>query len=118
MKTFVVLGVSAAAILGGCTVKETTVRQVAAPPRVVYAPAPTVVYQSPPPTVVYQQQQPLIYSAPSTQSVSVTYSGPGDFQLAWQKADTYCDAHYGNTRVRLVSDDREAGRAVFACDTL
>ena len=117
MRTIYLLGV-AAAVLGGCTVKETTVRQVAAPPTVVYeTPAPTVVYQSPP-TVVYQQQEPIMYSAPSTQSVSVTYTGLSGFQLAWQKADTYCDAHYGNTRVRLVSDDRTSGRAVFACDTL
>jgi len=117
MKTIFVLGV-AAAVLAGCTVRETTVRQEAAPPRVVYAPPPTVVYQSPAPTVVYQQQQPLVYSAPSTQSVSVTYSGAGGYELAWQKADTYCDEHYGNTRVRLISDVRAAGRAVFACDTL
>src|SRR5262249_32552782 len=113
MKTIFVLGV-AAAVLAGCTVKETTVRQEAAPPRVVYAPAPTVVYQSPPPTIV--EQQPVIYSAPSTQSVAVTYQGMNGIQLAWQKADNYCRSQYGNSRVRLVSDDRTAGRAVFACD--
>jgi len=113
MKTILVLG-AAAAVLAGCSIKETEVRQAAAPPRVVYVPAPTVVYQSPPTTV----EQPMIYSAPSTQSVAVTYQGMNGFQLAWQKADTYCDDHYGNTRVRLISDDRTAGRAVFACDTL
>ena len=117
MKCIIVLGATAA-ILGGCSFRETTIRQAEAPPPVVYeTPAPTVVYQSPP-AAVYPQQQPVIYSAPSTQSVSVTYNGPNGFQLAWQKADTYCDAHYGNTRVRLVSDDRTAGRATFACDQL
>ena len=114
MKTILVLG-AAAAVLGGCTIKETEVRQAAAPPRVVYTPAPTVVYQSPP-TVV--EQQPVIYSAPSPQSVAVTYQGMNGIQLAWQKADNYCRSQYGNSRVRLVSDDRTAGRAVFACDTL
>src|SRR5262245_6165533 len=115
MKAILVLGV-AAAVLGGCTFKETEVRQAEAPPRVVYTPPPTVVYQLPPPTVV--EQQPVIYSAPSTQSVAVTYQGMNGIQLAWQKADTYCRSQYGNSRVRLVSDDRTAGRAVFACDTL
>src|SRR5262249_32772419 len=99
--------------------------------RVVYtpAPAPTVVYQSPPPAVVYpqqqypqqqylQQQQRVTYSPPSNHGIAVTYRGPNGFQLAWQKATTYCTAHYGNTRVRLISDDRTAGRVLFACDQL
>jgi len=115
MKTIIVLGV-AAAVLGACTFESTTVRRAEAP--VVYeTPAPTVVYQAPPPTVVYQQQPLVAYSAPAG-SVSVTYSGPGGFQLAMQKADAYCDEHYGNSRVRLISDDRIAGRATFACDQL
>ena len=118
MRSIIIVAIAASAAVAGCTFKSTTVRQGEAPPVVYEAPAPIVVYQSPPPTVVYQQQQPVMYSAPSTQSVSVTYKGPNGYQLAWGKATTYCDVHYGNSRVRLVSDDQVAGRATFACDQL
>src|SRR5262249_48244754 len=65
-----------------------------------------------------EQQQGGAYSPPSNDHITVTYRGPNDFQFAWQKATNYCASHYGNSRVRLVSDDRTAGRAVFACDAL
>ena len=109
MKAILVLGM-AATVLGGCVVRET---------RVVYtpAPAPRVVYQSPP-AVAYPQQQLVTYSPPSNHGIAVTYKGANGIQLAWQKADNYCRSQYGNSRVRLVSDDRAAGHAVFACDQL
>jgi hypothetical protein len=113
MRTFIVILTAAA--LAGCTFKSTTVRQAEAPPRVVYTqPAPSVVYQAPP-AVVYQEPVTVPYNAPATQSVSVTYTGVNGFQLAAQKADAYCDSHYGNSDARLITDDRSAGRAVFAC---
>ena len=109
---WLVLG-AAAVTLGGCTVRRTTVAQ-PEPPVGYEVPAPAVVDQSPS-TVVYQQQPPVLYGGP-TYTVAVTYAGSNGFALAWQKANTYCAAHYGNSRVRLVSDDRMAGRAMFACD--
>jgi len=81
-----------------------------APPPVVYQAQPTVVYQTPP--TVYQAQAP---SAPPAGTVSVTYTGLNGYQLAWQKADSYCVAHYGNTRVELISNDDSGGRAMFGC---
>ena len=63
---------------------------------------------------MYQQQSPVVYSAP-TQSVSVTYRGPNGFELAEQKADSYCNDHYFRSNARLVNDDRIAGRATFQC---
>src|SRR5262245_13945372 len=118
MKAIIALGVAAVA-LGACTFRSTTVRPAEAPPpaTVVYpAPPPSVVYQSPP-TVVYQQQPTTAYGG-RTYNVAVNYTGPNGFELATQKADAYCDEHYGNSRVRLVSDDRIAGRATFACEQL
>jgi alkanesulfonate monooxygenase SsuD/methylene tetrahydromethanopterin reductase-like flavin-dependent oxidoreductase (luciferase family) len=50
--------------------------------------------------------------------VSVTYSGPNGYRLAWQKADSYCVAHYGNTRVELLANDEAAGRATFGCNRI
>jgi hypothetical protein len=104
----------AAVTVAGCTFKSTTVRREAPPPAtVVYAqPAPTVVYQSPP-TVVYQQP-PVVHSAPS-QTVAVNYRGTNGFEVAAQKADAYCEERYGSTGVRLITDNRSAGRATFAC---
>jgi hypothetical protein len=111
MRTLIVILATAA--LAGCTFKSTTVRQAETPPRVVYAqPAPTVVYQ-PAPTVVYQQPA-TVYAAP-TKSVAVNYAGLNGFELAAQKADAYCNDHYGSNGVRLIADDRSAGRATFAC---
>ena len=114
----IALGV-AAATLGGCTVRHTTVARAQAEPPVVYeVPVPAVVDQAPPSsTVVFQQQPPALYNAPSY-NVAVTYTGVDGLQLAWQRATTYCVAHYGNSRVRLVTDDPAAGRAMFACDQL
>jgi hypothetical protein len=115
MRTFIAILTMAA--LAGCTFKSTTVKQAETPPpRVVYTqPASTVVYQAPP-AVVYQEPVTVPYNTPATQSVSVTYTGVNGFQLAAQKADAYCDSHYGNSDARLITDDRSAGRAVFACD--
>jgi hypothetical protein len=122
MRSIIIVAVGASAALAGCTFKSTTVRRAETPPpaAVVYAqPAPTVVYQTPPtvvyqtpPTVVYQQQP--VYNVPN-QTVAVTYSGLNGFELAAQKADAYCDEHYGRSGVRLIRDDRSAGRATFAC---
>jgi hypothetical protein len=113
MRTAVVLAVLATAALAGCTVKSTTVKQADAPPAIVYQqPAPTVVYKAPP-AVVYEQA-PAVYNAPN-RSVAVTYTGRGGFELAAQKADAWCDEHYGASDVQLVRDDQRAGRATFAC---
>jgi hypothetical protein len=109
MKTIGIAALVAAAALAGCTFKSTTVER---PAPVVYAqPAPTVVYQAPP-TVVYEQ--PPAYSAPQ-RSIVVNYTGTNGFQLAAQRADAYCDEHYGDSDVRLVNDNRSTGRATFAC---
>ena len=89
--------------MAGCTFKSTTVRRAESPP--------TVVYEAPP-TVVYQQQP--VYNVPN-QTVAVNYRGPNGFELAAQKADAYCDERYGSSDVRLITDDRRAGRATFAC---
>ena len=123
MRTILIGAAIAATALSGC-ISSTTVHRAETPPpaTVVYEqPAPVVVYQSPQ-TVAYQQQQPVyrapvVYSAPAG-TVAVNYTGPSGFQLAWQKADSYCVGHYGNTAVQLVSDDRIAGRATFACQRL
>ena len=109
MRTMIVLGVAAVG-LAGCFSSTTVERRPAA---VVYAqPVPTVVYQAPP-TVVYQQPPTTVYSAPN-QTIAVTYTGAGGFQLAEQKAESYCD-DYGYSEARLMSDNRSAGRATFAC---
>src|SRR5262249_8497361 len=124
----------AASALGGCTFKSTTVAREPTPaytaaepapapvvvyqnsPPVVYqAPAPTVVYQAPSPTVVYQAQAPAEPAPPPPGNGSVKYTGTNGYQLAWQKADSYCVAHYGNTRVELIANDESAGRATFGC---
>jgi len=131
--TIIALAVAASA-LGGCTFKSTTVERGATPAHVAVepAPAPVVVYQTPPPvvyqaapavvyqappTVVYQAQAPTL-SAPPVGTVSVTYTGASGYQLAWQKADSYCVAHYGNTRVELIANDEAAGRATFGCNQI
>jgi hypothetical protein len=123
MRTTIVALALAAATLGGCTFNSTTVERARTPAHVAVepAPAPVVVYQTPPPvvyqaapTVVYQTQAPVV-SAPPAGTVSVTYTGPGGYQLARQKAGSYCAAHYGNSRVDLLSNDEAAGRARFGC---
>jgi hypothetical protein len=105
MRSIIALTI-AAAVLTGCTFKSTTVRRAEAPP-----PA-TVVYEAPP-TVAYQQ--PAVVYAEPTRSVAVNYTGVNGFELAARKADAYCDEHYGYSDARLLSDDRIAGRATFAC---
>ena len=130
MRTTIIALAVAASALGGCTFKSTTVERGATPAHVAVepAPAPVVVYQTPPPVVyqappavvyqappvVYQTQAPAV-SAPPAGSVSVTYTGPSGYQLAWQKADSYCVAHYGNGRVELLANDESTGHATFGC---
>jgi hypothetical protein len=123
MRTSIVALAVAAAALGGCTFNSTTVERAPTPAHaaVVPAPAPVVVYQTPPPvvyqappTVTYQTQAPVV-SAPPSGTVSVTYTGPSGYQLARQKAGSYCAAHYGNSRIDLISNDEAAGRARFGC---
>ena len=133
MRTSIVALAIAASALSGCTFKSTTVERAQTPAHAIVepAPAPVVVYQTPPPVVyqappavvyqappvVYQAQAPAV-SAPPAGSVSVTYTGPSGYQLAWQKADSYCVAHYGNTRVELLANDEAAGRATFGCNRI
>lgn len=110
MKAIGIALTAVAVALAGCTFKTTTVER--RPATIVYAqPAPTVVYQAPP-TVVYEQ--PPVYSAPR-RTVAVKYSGTNGFVLAAQKADAYCDEHYGASNALLVTDNRATGRATFAC---
>ena len=123
MRTSIVALAVAAAALGGCTFNSTTVERARTPAHVAVqpAPAPVVVYQVPAPvyqaapTVVYQQPQAPVVSAPPAGTVSVTYNGPGGYQLARQKAGSNCAAHYGNSRIDLLSNDEAAGRARFGC---
>jgi|SRR5215470_5998142 len=103
MRSTIIVAVAASAAVAGCTFKSTTVRRAETPPTVVYQAPPIVVYQQPP-----------VYNAPN-QTVAVNYRGPNGFELAVQKADAYCDEHYGNSDVRLISDDPRARRATFAC---
>lgn len=128
MRTIVIALAVAASALGGCTFKSTTVERGATPAHVAVEPAPVVVYQTPPPVVyqappatvyqappvVYQTQAPAV-SAPPAGSVNVNYTGPNGYQLAWQKADSYCVAHFGNGRVELLANDESTGRATFGC---
>lgn len=124
MRTSIIALAVVASALGGCTFKSTTVERAQTPAHTVVepAPAPVVVYQAPAPvvyqaqpTVVYQAQAPAVPAEPPAGSVSVTYTGVNGYQLAWQKADSYCVAHYGNARVELLSNDESAGRAMFGC---
>jgi len=127
MRTSIVVLTVAAAALGGCTFKSTTVERTQTPAHVAVEPAPVVVYQAPPavvyqapPTVVYQTAPapaPVV-SAPPAGTVAVKYSGPNGYQLAWQKANSYCVSHYGNSRVELLANDANAGRATFGCHEL
>ena len=50
------------------------------------------------------------------QNVVVNYTGPDGFKLAVGKADDWCDRHFGASGVRLLKDDRAAGRATFVCE--
>lgn len=109
MRTFII-ALAALAALGGCTVKNTTVRQARTPPPVVTAPAPTVVYPAP---VV---QAPTIVAGPTARTVTVSYAGAGGFQLAARQADAYCDQQFGSSNAEPISDNAALGRAVFACD--
>lgn len=52
------------------------------------------------------------------QRVTVNYKGPDGFKLAVRKADDWCDERVGKSDVRLLKDDRAAGRAVFVCEPL
>jgi len=126
MRTSVILLAVAASALSGCTFNSTTVERAQTPAhaRVQPAPAPVVVYQAPAPvvyqaqpTVVYQAQTPAV-SAPPAGTVAVNYTGANGYQLAWQKANAYCVANYGNTRVELLGNDQAAGRATFGCHRL
>lgn len=121
MRTSIIALAIAASALSGCTFKSTTVERAQTPAHAVVEPAPVVVYQAPPavvyqaqPTVVYQAPAPSV-SAPPASTVAVTYTGPNGYQLAWQKANSYCVAHYGNSRVELLANDQSAGRARFGC---
>lgn len=118
MRTSIIVLAVAASALGGCTFKSTTVERVQTPAHasVQPAPAPVVVYQAPAP-VVYQAQTPAV-STPPAGTVAVTYTGANGYQLAWQKANAYCVANYGNTRVELLRNDEAAGRAMFGCHRL
>jgi hypothetical protein len=114
MKTIGIATLVVAVAVGGCTVKNTTVKEADVPPTVVYQqPAPTVVYQAPP-TVVHQP----LTQAP-TRSVSITYNGGmNGFELATQRANAWCADNYGNAAARLIADDRNAGRATYVCVAL
>jgi hypothetical protein len=134
VRTSIIALAIAASVLSGCTFKSTTVERAQtpahtvvepapapvlayqAPPAVVYQAPPAVVYQAPP-TVVYQAPPPTV-SAPPAGTVAVKYSGSNGYRLAWQKADSYCVAHYGNARVELLANDETAGRATFGCHRL
>ena len=113
MRAILVLGVAAAA-LGGCNMYAGADIELPGPnqAQAYYLPQQYPQQQYP------EQQQGGTYSPPSNHQIAVTYRGPNDFQLALQTAANYCASHYGNSRVRLVSDDRTAGRAVFACDQI
>src|SRR5262245_503952 len=106
MRAILAIGVAAAA-LGGCEVYAGADTELPGPGQARAYLLPEQQYP--------EQQQGGTYSPPSSHSFAVTYSGPND---AWQQATNYCAAHYGNSRVRLVSDDQTAGRAVFACDQI
>ncbi|HTO82666.1 MAG TPA: hypothetical protein VMQ73_10545 [Methylomirabilota bacterium] len=98
MKTAIALALVAAAVLAGCTSKETKVVNAPAP-----APAPTVVVQPP-----------VVAPAPTQGQVVVTYTASTSTQVVQQTATSYCAQHYGSTNAELVSDDR-MGHATFAC---
>ena len=125
MRTSIIALAIAATALGGCTFKSTRIEPAQTPAHAIVepAPAPVIIYQTPPPvvyqaparTVVYQAQAPAVPVTPPVGSVNVNYTGPNGYQLAWQKADSYCVAHYGNSRVELMSNDEAAGRAMFGC---
>jgi hypothetical protein len=55
---------------------------------------------------------------PNPSTVAVNYKGPDGFNLAVSKADEWCDQHVGLSEPRLLTDDRAAGRATFACEPL
>jgi len=55
---------------------------------------------------------------PPRQHVTVNYKGPDGFKLAVGKANDWCDQHVGASDVRVLSDDRKAGRATFTCEPL
>jgi uncharacterized lipoprotein YbaY len=98
MKTVIVMALTAAALLAGCSSKETKVVNTPAP-----APAPVVVVQ------------PQVVAPATTQGqVIVTYQPPTTSQVLQQTAINYCTQHYGSTTARLVSDDY-AGHATYAC---
>src|SRR5262249_12031830 len=98
MKTPIVMALAAAAVLAGCSSKETKVVNAPAP-----APAPTVVVM--PPTVV---------AAPTQGQVIVTYMQGTTTQAMAQTAASYCVQHYGSTSARFMGDDY-AGHATYAC---
>src|SRR5262245_49937318 len=102
MKTALVLSLTAALAIAGCTYKTTKVQPVATVP----APAPTV--------VVAPAPQPVVVAAPAPQEVMVTYALPAGFPAAQWSAINYCRAHYGSTGASIMTDDH-AGHATFAC---
>lgn len=114
MKAFGIAALAAAAAVGGCTFKSTTVEKAETPPAVVYQqPAPVVVYQSPAPTVVYQQQ-PTVVTAPQTITYSV--SNPTQYNQAAVLAGNWCRARVGaGGRVYDTKQGTSRGLATFAC---
>jgi len=97
MRTLFVTAFAAAAVLAGCTTKETKVVEVPAP-----APAPTVVVAPP-----------VVAPAPAQGQVVVTYTNQS-YNLAEQTAAGYCAQHFGSSGARLIGDDR-VGHATYAC---
>ena len=52
---------------------------------------------------------------PPSRNVTMNYQGTKGFDSAAGRATQWCNERYGSSSVRLLNDDRSAGRATFAC---
>jgi len=72
----------------------------------VSTPAPTGTTSGKPTRIIYDD---------ATRSISIGYTGADGFRAAEEAAPRYCGERYGQDYAELLTDDRAAGRATFAC---
>ena len=52
---------------------------------------------------------------PPSRNVTMRYTATEGLNAATGRASRWCNERYGSSSVRLLNDDRSAGRATFAC---
>jgi hypothetical protein len=65
--------------------------------------------------VTAEEISPRVIYEDATRTISIGYTGSDGFRTAQEAAPRYCGERYGRAGAELLTDDRAAGWASFAC---